>query len=49
MWSVDPQGMRWEWYRVLEDSETFGEDGFDTRAINYDKAQADTETVVCCN
>ncbi|QGP55717.1 Cadmium-induced protein CadI [Piscirickettsia salmonis] len=49
VWSVDPQGMRWEWYRVLEDSETFGEDGFDTRAINYDKAQADTETVVCCN
>ena len=24
VWSVDPQGTRWEWYRVLEDSETFG-------------------------
>jgi ubiquinone/menaquinone biosynthesis C-methylase UbiE len=24
VWSVDPQGMRWEWYRVIEDSETFG-------------------------
>jgi catechol 2,3-dioxygenase-like lactoylglutathione lyase family enzyme len=24
VWSRDPQGMRWEWYRVLEDSETFG-------------------------
>ncbi len=23
VWSVDPQGTRWEWYRVLEDSETF--------------------------
>jgi len=23
IWSSDPQGMRWEWYRVLEDSETF--------------------------
>ncbi len=24
VWSVDPQGLRWEWYRVIEDSETFG-------------------------
>ena len=24
VWTRDPQGMRWEWYRVLEDSETFG-------------------------
>ena len=24
VWSVDPQGMRWEFYRVLEDSESFG-------------------------
>ncbi len=24
VWSVDPQGMRWEFYRVLEDSDTFG-------------------------
>jgi catechol 2,3-dioxygenase-like lactoylglutathione lyase family enzyme len=24
VWAVDPQGMRWEWYRVIEDSETFG-------------------------
>jgi catechol 2,3-dioxygenase-like lactoylglutathione lyase family enzyme len=24
VWSVDPQGMRWEWYRVIEDSEEFG-------------------------
>ncbi len=23
IWSRDPQGLRWEWYRVLEDSETF--------------------------
>ncbi|RNC77287.1 ArsI/CadI family heavy metal resistance metalloenzyme [Piscirickettsia salmonis] len=49
VWSADPQGMRWEWYRVLENSEAFGEDGFDTHAINHDKAQADIDTVVCCN
>ena len=24
VWALDPQGMRWEWYRVIEDSETFG-------------------------
>lgn len=23
VWSNDPEGMRWEWYRVLEDSRTF--------------------------
>ncbi len=23
IWSSDPQGLRWEWYRVLEDSESF--------------------------
>ena len=23
VWSIDPEGMRWEWYRILEDSESF--------------------------
>ncbi len=23
VWAEDPQGMRWEWYQVREDSETF--------------------------
>ena len=23
-WAQEPDGARWEWYRVLEDSETFG-------------------------
>jgi catechol 2,3-dioxygenase-like lactoylglutathione lyase family enzyme len=26
VWTVEPDGMRWEWYKVLADSETFGED-----------------------
>lgn len=26
VWALEPEGLRWEWYRVLEDSETFGED-----------------------
>jgi predicted enzyme related to lactoylglutathione lyase len=24
VWAREPDGLRWEWYRVLEDSETFG-------------------------
>ena len=24
VWTTDPQGMRWEWYKVLADSESFG-------------------------
>lgn len=24
VWAVEPDGARWEWYRVLGDSETFG-------------------------
>lgn len=24
VWAIEPQGLRWEWYRVLEDSATFG-------------------------
>ncbi len=25
VWSTDPQGMRWEWYRVIEDSDAFAQ------------------------
>jgi catechol 2,3-dioxygenase-like lactoylglutathione lyase family enzyme len=25
VWAIGPDGIRWEWYRVLEDSEIFGE------------------------
>ena len=26
VWAQEPDGLRWEWYRVVEDSETFGAD-----------------------
>ena len=26
VWAEEPDGLRWEWYRVLEDSQTFGEE-----------------------
>jgi predicted enzyme related to lactoylglutathione lyase len=25
VWAIEPDGMRWEWYRVIEDSEGFGQ------------------------
>ena len=25
VWAQEPDGARWEWYRVIEDSETFGD------------------------
>jgi len=27
VWAIDPQGMRWEYYRVIEDAENFGSGG----------------------
>jgi catechol 2,3-dioxygenase-like lactoylglutathione lyase family enzyme len=24
VWAVEPEGLRWEWYRVIEDSDAFG-------------------------
>ena len=27
VWALDPQGMRWEYYRIVEDSKTFGTGG----------------------
>ena len=26
VWATEPDGMRWEWYKVLGDAETYGED-----------------------
>jgi hypothetical protein len=26
VWTTEPDGLRWEWYRVVENSETFGAD-----------------------
>jgi hypothetical protein len=27
VWTLDPQGLRWEFYRVIEDSDRFGGSG----------------------
>ncbi len=42
VWAVDPQGMRWEYYRIVEDSKTFGTGG------DFE-ASAEAETAGCCS
>ena len=42
VWATDPQGMRWEWYRVLEDAETFG------AAAPEPKPEPQPEAIGCC-
>ncbi len=33
VWAQEPDGLRWEWYRVIENSQTFGEEpAFDGEA-----------------
>jgi catechol 2,3-dioxygenase-like lactoylglutathione lyase family enzyme len=41
VWAHDPQGMRWEFYRILEDAETFGSEP---------KLEASTKSgTACCS
>ncbi len=42
VWALDPQGMRWEYYRIVEGSETFASGG------NVE-APAQAETGGCCS
>ncbi len=42
VWALDPQGMRWEYYRIIDDSETFGA-GVDL------ETDTPTGTGVCCS
>ena len=44
VWAIEPQGLRWEWYRVLEDSEAFGED----TAPVVKAAESSEETIQRC-
>lgn len=41
VWAVEPDGARWEWYRVLEDSETFG-------AAPDSAPEPETKGAACC-
>ena len=39
IWTTDPAGTRWEWYRILDDAEEFGE----TKVVSEEKGG------VCCS
>ena len=41
VWAIDPQGARWEYYRIVADSETFGTGG-------EFEAPAEAATRGCC-
>lgn len=41
VWALDPQGMRWEYYRIVEDADNFGSGG-DL------EAPTETTTRACC-
>jgi predicted enzyme related to lactoylglutathione lyase len=45
VWAIEPEGLRWEWYRVLEDAPRFGEDR--ARATG-DAAQGSPSPSACC-
>jgi catechol 2,3-dioxygenase-like lactoylglutathione lyase family enzyme len=42
VWSIDPGGMRWEWYRVLADADEFGTPKTEPKALSADGSTA------CC-
>lgn len=45
VWAIEPEGLRWEWYRVLEDSETFGSE---TGPSPAPSKRSDTPIESCC-
>ncbi|MDP6977929.1 MAG: ArsI/CadI family heavy metal resistance metalloenzyme [Myxococcota bacterium] len=48
VWVHEPDGMRWEWYKVLADSETFGaEPQFETDACCAD-SEPEAKEGACC-
>ena len=49
VWAIEPQGLRWEWYRVLEDSETFGADTMPSaQSVEETKAEPPARFERCC-
>jgi catechol 2,3-dioxygenase-like lactoylglutathione lyase family enzyme len=46
--SYDPQGLMWEWYRVLEDSPTFFEEAPESGCCDDADAENGRESTACC-
>jgi catechol 2,3-dioxygenase-like lactoylglutathione lyase family enzyme len=52
VWAEEPDGLRWEWYRVIEDSDTFGAEADFTQLAapsdNEGTTMASKEETSCC-
>ena len=48
VWAIEPQGLRWEWYRVLEDSKSFGEDTTPAAPAEEQAAEQEKPRVEAC-
>ncbi len=47
IWSEDPQGLKWEWYQVLEDSETFFAEDPESAVLTDTGCCGEAETKCC--
>lgn len=47
VWAQEPQGLRWEFYRVLEDAETFGRES--EIPADPKRAAGDGSEIGCCS
>ncbi len=51
VWAIEPEGLRWEFYRVLEDSESFGESAIassTSEESTSERAPASPRVEGCC-
>ena len=48
VWSADPQGLRWEWYTILEDSETFFAEDTQAPDCCAEEAAKEEAAPTCC-
>ena len=42
VWATEPEGLRWEWYHVIDDSQTFGSEP------TFESSTDAREQVRCC-
>ena len=47
VWASEPDGLKWEWYRVIEDAETFGEEAVFPEEVAPQRPAA--EASACCS
>lgn len=48
VWSTEPDGLRWEWYRVLADRDEFGADDAESRSSTVAAATPSPVPERCC-